>query len=260
MKHQKGSAIIAIILLFIIVLTVYLIMYKIKHPKNTTRNEYQSGQQSTPSNNQQPNNQQPNNTAADNTPVILEDGEIINPFYLGPNNLQGIRTEREAAKNQDTATSNSPTPDSDQNAISYHQEIILPNGKPIPLQSGLIGDIPQKYNNGSINININNSMSKSNIIVYLYHMRPLNTPPSQNVEELSAGALVNSGGDFNFTNMESGFYRLKWYVLSNKKSYQNNVFSIYKDNKYSYDREFRFKETPDSDKVRAMQIKNDFLK
>lgn len=244
MQKHKGNVVIIILLIIVVVIIVGLMNYKMKLDKKTL-NE--------PSKIEQMDQRIEAHIAADNqNAIILAHDEVLNPFISndGAQTIQLPKTEKPPI----TPTQSTGTPLQKKEIGATNVTNLQPNGLPIPLETTLL-DYPAKFNNGDLAIQIDNTQGKSNILVYLYHLRPLNTDSTTNTPTLATGAYVTVGSTLTFDHVQSGVYQIKWVVLSSNTAYQNTPFRVFRDNKYAYDRVLIFKDTdPKTDKVQKISI------
>lgn len=179
----------------------------------------------------------PDNAQQHQQHVQLNAGEVYNPFDTTVQRT--IQTNQQVLSNKSVAATN------DVAALNHLVEspnliLIAPNGKEFPAGTGYLTDYPIHNRFGHLNIKINNMQGKSNIAVFLYHLRSYDSKPSDEHKQLSRAAYVQAGYEFDFTELQSGHYQLEWVDLSTKKAYRNQPFLIYQDNTYAYDRVFTF--------------------
>ena len=173
---------------------------------------------------------------------VLYKNEILNPF--------DDISARELSKNQipnnkpnQLQTDNRRNLDVAQiNGLIQSPNLIRvsPKGFDLPANSEYLYGYPVLDNNGSLNITINNYNGKTNLLVFLYYVAPLDKDVRTPKKHISRAMYVQAGSEFLIQGLNSGYYELEWVDLSNKKAFANKPFSIYQDNKFAYDRVFNF--------------------
>ncbi|AMW80530.1 hypothetical protein AMD27_16570 (plasmid) [Acinetobacter sp. TGL-Y2] len=117
---------------------------------------------------------------------------------------------------------------------------VSPKGFDLPASSEYLYGYPVLDNSGSLNITINNHHGKTNLLVLLYYVAPLDKDLRTSQKRISRAMYVQAGSEFLIQGLNSGYYELEWVDLSNKKAFSNKPFPIYQDNKFAYDRVFNF--------------------
>lgn len=182
----------------------------------------------------------------------ISNGEIINPF-LKQFNVQTMHSE------QDNGILSPIT--NDLKSKSQNRNLIqkAPNGFDFPNKTGLLMGYPTLHQIGKLNITISNKLGHSNLAVFLYQKKPFNDQRSIDLNILLTGIYLKAGDDFTFSKLQSGYYRIIWINLANKKSYRSKDFPLYQDNQYAYDRIFTFYPNNTSLKNKATEITTESL-
>lgn len=256
MRNQKGNIVIILIIGLLVCAFYYLATLKYKTIKENEKNaektaELEKLQSSLASGNKPAHFPSPttNIATAQQPAVVLGPDEVLNPFDSTvarsvQTSQQVLSTNAKAAASNDVAAINGIVE-------SPNLILIAPNGKELPIGTGYLPDYPINNMDGSLNIKINNTHGKSNLLVFLYHLRPYDSKPSDTRKTISRAIYVQGGHEFNLEQMQSGHYQLEWVDLSTKKAYRNKPFMIYQDNKYAYDRVFNF-----SNKIENQSVTN----
>lgn len=247
MQDQKGNVIIVILLFFVLVSIAVLVSFKVNHPAKPTARQSKVIAMDEKIQNYL--------ASQPDAPVLLEPDEILNPFNTD------AATQAIHVPAQQTALATSLSKQADLPVLADKLPAILnatttmPNGRPLPLQDGYVSDYPQmNFNKGQLAVHIENVQGKSNLLVFLYHLRPLNTPESESLPQIAAAAYVSAGQNFSFEKISSGYYQLKWVLLSNNTAYKNKPFSVFRDNKIAYDRLFVFKHEDRENTAKSTKI------
>lgn len=258
MKYQKGNVVIIILICLLIAAFYYLATLKyqgIREEKAKQEKELKTqnkkSQQNVAIPQQLPPLQTEQLSGMAQQQVVLNDGEVLNPFDSTVQ--RKIQTNDQILANKPIAAPN------DVAAINHLVEspnliLITPNGKELPAGTGYLKDYPINNRHGHLNIKVNNTQGKSNILVFLYHLRPYDSKPSDSRKKLSRAVYVQSGFDFDLSELQSGHYVLEWVDLSTKKAYRNKPFLIYQDNFYAYDRIFNFNNRQENKSVSAISL------
>lgn len=260
MNYQKGNIVIIILICLLIGTFCYLATLKFQGIREDNAQTDKQLKQN-PSLAQNLNVSAPNLPSQPsqpniNTPqqsVVLDEGEVLNPF---DSTIQrNIQTNAQVLSNQMTAAANDVAALS--NLVdSPNLILIAPNGKELPAGTGYLTDYPINNRYGHLNIKINNMQGKSNILVFLYHLRSYDSKPSDSNKKISRAAYVQSGYEFDLAELQSGYYLLEWIDLSTKKAYQNKPFLIYQDNFYAYDRVFNFNNNLNGKSVNSISLQS----
>lgn len=247
MKHQNGNVVIILLICLLVGAFYYLATLKYQgireqkaHDEKTLKELSKQAHLQAVNQPQIPplENPTPTDTVQQHQQhVQLNAGEVYNPFETTVQRT--IQTNQQVLYNKPIAAAN------DVAALNHLVEspnmiLIAPNGKEFPAGTGYLIDYPINNRFGHLNIKINNMQGKSNIAVFLYHLRSYDSKPSDARKKLSRAAYVQAGYEFDFTELQSGHYQLEWVDLSTKKAYRNQPFLIYQDNSYAYDRVFSF--------------------
>lgn len=247
MKHQNGNIVIILLICLLVGAFYYLATLKYQgireqkaHDEKTLKELSKQAHLQAVNQPQIPplENPTPTDTVQQHQQhVQLNAGEVYNPFETTVQRT--IQTNQQVLSNKPIAAAN------DVAALNHLVEspnmiLIAPNGKEFPAGTGYLIDYPINNRFGHLNIKINNMQGKSNIAVFLYHLRSYDSKPSDARKKLSRAAYVQAGYEFDFTELQSGHYQLEWVDLSTKKAYRNQPFLIYQDNSYAYDRVFSF--------------------
>lgn len=257
MKYQKGNVVIILLICFFIGAFYYLATLKYQSIREDKAEQAKAAKNQPQ---QQPNSNLPtldNNqfidTAMQSQNVVLNEGEVLNPFDSTVQ--RNIQTGKQVLSNKTPTTTNDVAV---MNNLVESPNLILiaPNGKELPYGTGYLTDYPINNGYGHLNIKINNSQGKANLLVFLYHLRPYDSRPADSNKQLSRAAYVQSGYDFDFSSLQSGHYVLEWVDLSTKKAYRNKPFLIYQDNFYAYDRVFTFRNKAENKSVSSISLQS----
>lgn len=254
MKRNQGNVIILFIIILLTILIIVLLSLKTKIQKgwNTSPQEQESTKKSlstsgdsaspTPAH---PVNAQPqfqtqqlilSNTEKYeyyNDLSAIQSNETINPFLTSLNSNPPKKITAEPPTQ--TKASIKPSKPSNPNLIK-----IAPNGFAFPHKTGYLMGYPVKNRSGKLNITISNAIGRSNLSVFVYFKKPYSEHKNIDFNELISATYVAAGDTFTFKNINSGYYRIVWLNLANKKAYKSKDFAVFQDNKYAYDRIFTF--------------------
>lgn len=261
MKHQNGNVVIIIMICLLIGAFYYLATLKyqgIREEKakqdTTLKDQNKTTQPSGATALQLPNLDNPHfNGMAQQSQqhVVLNEGEVLNPFDTTVQ--RQIQTTGQILSNKSFAAPNDVA--AINNLVqSPNLILITPTGKEIPAGTGYLNDYPINNRYGHLNIKISNAQGKSNLLVFLYHLRPYDSKPSDSNKQISRAAYVQAGYEFDFSQLQSGHYLLEWVDLSTKSAYRNKPFLIYQDNFYAYDRVFNFNNRQENNSVSSISL------
>lgn len=164
---------------------------------------------------------------------VIQDSEVMNPFLSKYNEQHQTSNLKELV--QTNSKEDIKTKTTNSNILNK-----APNGFDFPNKTGLLTGYPMFNSKGKLNISISNKLGHSNLAVFLYLIKPFNDQSKLDLNELLTGIYLKAGDEFSFTKVHSGYYRIVWINLANKKTYQSKDFVVFQDNKYAYDRVFTF--------------------
>lgn len=260
MNYQKGNVVIILLICLLIGAFYYLATLKyqgiredkaqaeklLKEKNSLAQNQTSSSPNLPP----MPNQPQ---LSTHQQSVVLNEGEVLNPFDSTVQ--RNIQTNAQVLSNQPAAAANDVA--TLNNLVdSPNLILIAPNGKDLPAGTGYLTDYPINNRYGHLNIKINNMQGKSNILVFLYHLRSYDSKPNDSNKKISRAAYVQSGYEFDLSELQSGYYLLEWIDLSTKKAYRNKPFLIYQDNFYAYDRVFNFNNKTNGKSVNSISLQS----
>lgn len=178
---------------------------------------------------------------------VIQDNEITNPF------LSKFNEQNQASNLKEHVQINSNEVVKTKVSISNILKK-APNGFDFPNKTGLLTGYPALNSKGKLNISISNKLGHSNLAVFLYLIKPFNDQSMIDLNELLTGIYLKAGDEFSFAKVQSGYYRIVWVNLANKKTYRSKEFAVFQDNKYAYDRVFTFYPNNTSIKNKATEI------
>lgn len=255
MKRNQGNVIILFVIILLTILIILLLSLKTKIQKgwNTssqqtqatdkkiTPNETPSSQATTSKENAQlpPQQNQPPLLTNEkyeyyNDVSSIQSNETLNPFITSLNVNPPKTITAGSSTTIDKAPIKAPTP-SNPNQIK-----VAPNGFEFPNTTSYLFGYPIKNRSGKLNITISNLVGRSNLAVFVYFKKPYSENKDVDLNELTSAIYVAAGDTFTFKNINSGYYRIVWLNLANKKVYRSKEFAVFQDNKYAYDRIFTF--------------------
>ncbi|NNH78812.1 hypothetical protein HLH17_14400 [Acinetobacter sp. ANC 5380] len=171
----------------------------------------------------------------------LDNNQIVNPFISQEKTANPVQVmdvaQNQPKQNPVAATSNNKpvAPPAAVNKITT-----LPNGQNLPSKSGYLSSYPIKNRNGVLKVTIDNKASNTDMLVFLYFKKPYIETKNIDRNELSGVAYVKAGSQFDFSNLDSGHYRVSWVNLHTARSFKTTTFQIHRDNIYAYDKLFTF--------------------
>lgn len=274
MKRNQGNVIIlfVIILLTIIIILLLTLKTKIQNGWNTSSqqtqatekkikpNELASSQITTSQENAQllPQQTQPQTLTTEkyeyyNDLSSIQNDEILNPFITSLNANPPKTITAGSSSKVDKAPIKAPT------SSNPNQIKIAPNGFEFPNKTSYLLGYPIKNRSGKLNITISNVVGRSNLAVFVYLKKPYSEYKDVDLNELTSAIYIAAGDTFTFNNINSGYYRIVWLNLANKKVYRSKEFAVFQDNKYAYDRIFTFYPNNAQPQNKATQIPLDTL-
>lgn len=262
MKKDQGNIIIifVIILLIIVIFMLFSLKNKIQQgwtssSSNSTKlTETQLSKQATPAPQEintpkQVVQQQPSQTNDRyeyyNDISVIQDNEALNPFIVTYTKTAPIQQPN--SKNN-TAVKE-PTRKAHENLIKT-----APNGFQLPNQTNYLTGYNVNPQNGKLNITIDNSVGLSNLVIFLYFKKPYAEQRNLDLNRLSTAIYISAGDKFTFTKVPSGYYKIVWVNLANKKAFKSKDFAVFQDNKYAYDRIFTFYPNSSTHQNKASEI------
>lgn len=255
MKRNQGNVIILFVIILLTILIILLLTLKTKIQKgwNTssqqtlatekkiTPNETPSSQATTSKENAPlpPQQNQPPLLTNEkyeyyNDVSSIQSDETLNPFITSLNANPPKIITAGSSTTIDKAPIKAPT------SSNPNQIKVAPNGFEFPNTTSYLFGYPIKNRSGKLNITISNVVGRSNLAVFVYLKKPYSENKDVDLNELTSAIYVAAGDTFTFKNINSGYYRIVWLNLANKKVYRSKEFAVFQDNKYAYDRIFTF--------------------
>lgn len=255
MKRNQGNVIILFVIILLTILIILLLTLKTKIQKgwNTssqqtlatekkiTPNETPSSQATTSKENAQlpPQQNQPPLLTNEkyeyyNDVSSIQSNETLNPFITSLNANPPKTITAGSSTTIDKAPIKAPT------SSNPNQIKVAPNGFEFPNTTSYLFGYPIKNRSGKLNITISNVVGRSNLAVFVYLKKPYSENKDVDLNELTSAIYVAAGDTFTFKNINSGYYKIVWLNLANKKVYRSKEFAVFQDNKYAYDRIFTF--------------------
>lgn len=114
-----------------------------------------------------------------------------------------------------------------------------PTGYAFPAQSDYLDGYPYNHDNGTMLITIDNTENQSDLLVYLFRLSDVTNKDVKN-PIFSRAIYVKNGEKLVVNDLISGVYSLRWLQLDSGAAYEYHNFDLYKDNKYQYNRFFKF--------------------
>lgn len=244
-KHQKGNIFIGIVATVVIMTMVYLLLVpeskakdKNKEPLPSPLTEHLS---------------KSTNIPAPKMPAAPYDGTFSwtnkvditeNPFGESDASLSKTFSFPDKPKkeniNQDLVE---PKPMAEKVTNIFSD---TPTGYAFPVKSDFLDGYPYNHDNGSMMVTIDNTSNQSDLLVYLFrHSDVTNKQVSKPV--FSRAVFVKSKELFVVDDLISGVYSLRWLQLDSGTAYEYHSFDLYKDNKYKYNRFFKFHQSHQKD-------------
>lgn len=269
MKRNQGNVIILFVIILLTILIILLLSLKTKIQKgwNTssqqpqaiekkiTPNETTSSQATTSKEDAQlpPQQNQPPILTNEkyeyyNDVSSIQNDETLNPFITSLNANPPKTITVGSSPKVDKAPNKAPIP-SNPNQIK-----IAPNGFEFPNTTSYLMGYPIKNRSGKLNITISNVVGRSNLAVFVYLKKPYSEHKDVDLNVLTSAIYIAAGDTFTFKNVDSGYYRIVWLNLANKKVYRSKEFAVFQDNKYAYDRIFTFYPNNTHPQNKATQI------
>ena len=255
MKRNQGNVIILFVIILLTILIILLLTLKTKIQKgwNTssqqtlatekkiTPNETPSSQATTSKENAPlpPQQNQPPLLTNEkyeyyNDVSSIQSNETLNPFTTSLNANPPKTITAGSSTTIDKAPIKAPT------SSNPNQIKVAPNGFEFPNTTSYLFGYPIKNRSGKLNITISNVVGRSNLAVFVYLKKPYSENKDVDLNELTSAIYVAAGDTFTFKNINSGYYKIVWLNLANKKVYRSKEFAVFQDNKYAYDRIFTF--------------------
>lgn len=255
MKRNQGNVIILFVVILLTILIILLLTLKTKIQKgwNTssqqtlatekkiTPNETPSSQATTSKENAPlpPQQNQPPLLTNEkyeyyNDVSSIQSDETLNPFITSLNANPPKIITAGSSTTIDKAPIKAPT------SSNPNQIKVAPNGFEFPNTTSYLFGYPIKNRSGKLNITISNVVGRSNLAVFVYLKKPYSENKDVDLNELTSAIYVAAGDTFTFKNINSGYYKIVWLNLANKKVYRSKEFAVFQDNKYAYDRIFTF--------------------
>lgn len=255
MKRNQGNVIILFVIILLTILIILLLTLKTKIQKgwNTssqqtlatekkiTPNETPSSQATTSKENAPlpPQQNQPPLLTNEkyeyyNDVSSIQSDETLNPFITSLNANPPKIITAGSSTTIDKAPIKAPT------SSNPNQIKVAPNGFEFPNTTSYLFGYPIKNRSGKLNITISNVVGRSNLAVFVYLKKPYSENKDVDLNELTSAIYVAAGDTFTFKNINSGYYKIVWLNLANKKVYRSKEFAVFQDNKYAYDRIFTF--------------------
>ena len=255
MKRNQGNVIILFVVILLTILIILLLTLKTKIQKgwNTssqqtlatekkiTPNETPSSQATTSKENAPlpPQQNQPPLLTNEkyeyyNDVSSIQSNETLNPFITSLNANPPKIITAGSSTTIDKAPIKAPT------SSNPNQIKVAPNGFEFPNTTSYLFGYPIKNRSGKLNITISNVVGRSNLAVFVYLKKPYSENKDVDLNELTSAIYVAAGDTFTFKNINSGYYKIVWLNLANKKVYRSKEFAVFQDNKYAYDRIFTF--------------------
>ena len=164
----------------------------------------------------------------------IQSNETLNPFITSLNANPPKTITAGSSTTIDKAPIKAPT------SSNPNQIKVAPNGFEFPNTTSYLFGYPIKNRSGKLNITISNVVGRSNLAVFVYLKKPYSENKDVDLNELTSAIYVAAGDTFTFKNINSGYYKIVWLNLANKKVYRSKEFAVFQDNKYAYDRIFTF--------------------
>lgn len=114
-----------------------------------------------------------------------------------------------------------------------------PTGYDFPLKSGFLDGYPYNHDKGTLLLTVDNSENKTDLIIYIYRISDVNNKAIQR-PTFSRAFYVKSEDKFVINDLQSGVYNLRWLELNTGNAKEYKQFELHKDNKYQYNRYFKF--------------------
>lgn len=174
--------------------------------------------------------------------------QILNPFISVEKNPTSSKTsdlaqaqERiEQASTKKTDNKKSSSEKQTKPTAAVNTITISPNGLNLPSKTTYLPSYPIKNNNGQLKVIIDNKASNTNMLAFLYFKKPYLETKKIDRNELSGVAYIQAGDRFDFSDLDSGYYRMIWVNLHTGKSFKTTEFNIHRDHAYAYDKQFTF--------------------
>lgn len=267
MKRNQGNVIILFVIILLTLLIILLLSLKTKiqkgwntssqHPQSTekklTPDATASSQAFAPQAIEPIEPQHPPALTAEkyeyyNDVSSIQSNETLNPFITSLNSNPPKTITAGTPSKVEQSSKKAPKP-SNPNQIK-----IAPNGFEFPSKTSYLLGYPVKNQSGKLNITISNVVGQSNLAVFVYLKKPYSEHKNVDLNELTSAIYVAAGDTFTFKNVNSGYYRIVWLNLANKKAYRSKEFAVFQDNKYAYDRIFTFYPNNTQPQNKATQI------
>jgi len=239
MKRNQGNVIILFVVILLTILIILLLTLKTKIQKgwNTssqqtlatekkiTPNETPSSQATTSKENAPlpPQQNQPPLLTNEkyeyyNDVSSIQSDETLNPFITSLNANPPKIITAGSSTTIDKAPIKAPT------SSNPNQIKVAPNGFEFPNTTSYLFGYPIKNRSGKLNITISNVVGRSNLAVFVYLKKPYSENKDVDLNELTSAIYVAAGDTFTFKNINSGYYKIVWLNLANKKVYRSKEF------------------------------------
>lgn len=116
-----------------------------------------------------------------------------------------------------------------------------PTGYAFPIKSDYLDGYPYNHDKGSLLLTVDNTNNKTDLIIYLFRLADI-TNKERITPQFSRAIYVKHNEKFVIDDLMSGVYNLRWLELNSGKASEYQPFELYKDNKYQYNRYFKFNE------------------
>lgn len=116
-----------------------------------------------------------------------------------------------------------------------------PTGYAFPAHSDYLDGYPYNHDNGSLLLTIDNTENKTDLIIYLFRISDISSKDIKK-PQFSRAIFVKHKEKMIVDDLISGVYTLRWLELNSGKASEYPAFDLYKDNKYQYNRYFKFNE------------------
>lgn len=114
-----------------------------------------------------------------------------------------------------------------------------PTGYAFPAKSDYLDGYPYNHDKGSMLVTIDNTVNHSDLLVYLFRISDV-TNKEVKKPTFSRAIYVKHGETIVVDDLISGVYSLRWLQLDTGTAYEYQTFDLYKDNKFQYNRFFKF--------------------
>jgi hypothetical protein len=123
-----------------------------------------------------------------------------------------------------------------------------PTGYAFPSQSGYLDGYSYLFDKGSLLLTIDNSGNQTDLLIKLIRIGAIDSTSKGNTTPILARVIyVKHNEKITLNDLDSGIYRIDWLDLSNGQAYQYKNFQLYQDNRFQYNRYFKFNQQPNKD-------------